>query len=178
MIAIRCRTRTGTSGKKASPREEHVEVFVGHLLTPARAREGRPYAFQDDEIGDTDNQQEQRGYGRADGAADRVKCLQPLPHGHRRRGNDNRSQHDDGGMPERKGESRGERRLAFLHQLADDVIDRRNMIGIESMAKTEHVGQHRRAEQSRFFLEGSQRPDPGRDIRRHKQGVDEHNLGS
>ena len=110
-------------------------------------------------------------------AADIVKCLQPAARGRGRRGNDNRSQDNDRGMPERKVEASRERSLAFLHQLADDVVDRGNMICIESMPEAEHVGEDSGPEQSWLSPESGPRPNPARDVRRQKQGIDHRNFG-
>ena len=44
-------------------------------------------------------------------------------------------------MPERKEEPDRVGRLALLHQLAHDIVDGRDMVGIESVPEAEHVGE-------------------------------------
>ena len=50
-------------------------------------------------------------------------------------------------MTERKEETDRDGSLAFLHQLARDVVDGRDVIGVHRVAQPEPVGQQRRAEQ-------------------------------
>ena len=57
-------------------------------------------------------------------------------------------QDDDGRMAEREEQADADRALAFLHQLARDVVDGGDMVGVDRMAQPEHVGEQRGAEQS------------------------------
>ena len=63
-------------------------------------------------------------------------------------------------MSERKEEANADRTLTLLHELAGDVIDRRNMIGVHRVAQAERVGQQGRAKQNRPRVESDERPDP------------------
>ena len=67
----------------------------------------------------------------------------------RRRGDCERGEDDDGGVPEREEEAHRVGRLARLHQLADDIVDRGDMVGIEGMTKAEDLSQKGGAEQGR-----------------------------
>ena len=71
-----------------------------------------------------------------------------------------RHQDHDGRVSERKEEANADRTLTLLHELAGDVIDRRNMIGVHRVAQAERVGQQGRAKQNRPRVESDERPDP------------------
>ena len=81
-------------------------------------------------------------------------------------------ENDDAGVAEREPEARRQRPLAALHQLARDVVDRRDVVGIDGVAQPETVGQERRAEQHRPVGERDQRRAPRRDIPRRERGVE------
>src|ERR1700692_67649 len=74
-------------------------------------------------------------------------------------------------MSQRKEEADGDRPLALLHQLARDVVDRRNVVGIDGVTKPEAVGQNRGSDQNRLMRERDESPDPGRQIGKNKQAV-------
>ncbi len=57
-------------------------------------------------------------------------------------------------MAEREEEADADRALAFLHQLAGDVVDGGDMVGIDGVTQAEAVGQQRGAEQHRMLAEG------------------------
>ena len=61
---------------------------------------------------------------------------------------------DDGRMAEREKEADADRPLALLHQLAGDVVDGGDVVGVDRVAQAEAVGQERRAEQHRIGVEG------------------------
>ena len=54
--------------------------------------------------------------------------------------NTNASDEDDRRVAEREEEADAERPLAFVHQLARRVVDRRDVVGIEGVAESERVG--------------------------------------
>ena len=78
----------------------------------------------------------------------------------------------DGRMAERKEEADADRPLALLHQLARDVVDRRDMIGVDRVAQAEGIGEQRRAEQHRLVVQGDERPEPDENIAADQNGVD------
>ena len=67
-------------------------------------------------------------------------------------------------MAEREEEADRDRTLTFLHQLARDVVDGRDVIGIDGVAQPEPVRQQRGAEQQRLIAEHQEGPEPGRDV--------------
>ena len=69
-------------------------------------------------------------------------------------------------MTEREKQSGRNRPFAFLHQLADNIVDRGDMIGIDGVAKPEHIGKQRSAEQRRMRGQRRKRPGPDRHIER------------
>ncbi len=83
-----------------------------------------------------------------------------------------RGQHHHAGMAEREEESDADRALALLHQLARDVVDGGDMIGIDGMARAEAVGQQRGAEQDGITAKRGERPGPGEKIGRNEEEVE------
>jgi hypothetical protein len=75
-------------------------------------------------------------------------------------------------MANREPEADADRPLALLHQLAGDVVDGRDMIGIDGVAQTETVGQKRSAYQQGMVAERQQCPRPDSDIYDDQQSVD------
>ena len=62
--------------------------------------------------------------------------------------------------PRAEPEADADRALALLHQLAGDVVDGGDVVGVHRVAQAEAVGQQRGAEQHRLVAEGQQRPGP------------------
>ena len=63
--------------------------------------------------------------------------------------------------------------LAFLHQLADDVVDGGDVVGIEGVPQAERVGEERDAEQRRPIRESDPCPGPGREVADQQHAVGE-----
>ena len=61
-------------------------------------------------------------------------------------------------MTERKEEPDADRALSLLHQLARDVVDRGDMIGINGVPQTEPVSQQCRAEIHGLVMKSAKRP--------------------
>ena len=61
--------------------------------------------------------------------------------GERRGGNGGGPQHDYRGMPEREHEAHGDGTFALVHQLASDVVDCCDVVGIDCVAEAKAVGQ-------------------------------------
>ena len=53
---------------------------------------------------------------------------------------------------------------AFLHQLACDIVDSCDVIGVEGVAQPEAIGEESHTEQQRLTMELDQRPQPSADI--------------
>ena len=90
-------------------------------------------------------------------------------------GDRDRGQHDDGRVAEREEEADRDRPLALLHQLARDIVDRGDVIGIDRVAQAEAIGQQGRAEQNGVVMERHQRPGPGGDIGGDQDRVEARN---
>ena len=65
---------------------------------------------------------------------------------------------DDGRVAEREEEPDGDRPPPFLHQLAGDVVDRRDMVGVEGMPQPEAVSEEGRAKKKRIARETPRAP--------------------
>ncbi len=87
-------------------------------------------------------------------------------------GDEGRADDDDGGVAEREHEADGDGALAFLHELAGDVVDGGDVVGVDGVAEAEAVGEQRGAEQERIVAEGDDGPEPGAGIEEEKQDVD------
>ena len=86
--------------------------------------------------------------------------------------NADRQEDHDRRVAERKEEADADRALALLHELARDVVDRRDMIGVDRVAQAERIGEQRRSEQDRPIAEGDERPEPDENIAADQHGVD------
>ena len=75
-------------------------------------------------------------------------------------------------MPEREVRSDADRPPAVVHQLSRDVVDRRDVVGVDRVAQAEAVGEERRPEQDGVIVEGGQRPDPGAQVGGREHGVE------
>ena len=80
-------------------------------------------------------------------------------------------------MAEREEESGREGLLAFLHQLADDIVDRRDVVGVKGVPQPEAVGQKGGREQGRPVRERQDGPYPGSHVRDDQHGVGQGGLG-
>jgi hypothetical protein len=78
--------------------------------------------------------------------------------------------------PSEKKNSDAARRLSVLHEFAHDVVDRRDMVGIEGVPQAQGVRQQRRAEQHRIAVKCQQRPAPRADVRRNEQRLNSIQL--
>ena len=96
----------------------------------------------------------------------------------RGRGDADGRQHHHGRMAEREEQAGRQRALALLHELAGDVVDGRDVVGVDRMAQPEAVGEEAGAEQHRVVVERDQRPGPGRDVGRDQQRIDGDDLAA
>src|SRR5580704_661698 len=81
-------------------------------------------------------------------------------------------------MPERKKQSDADGALAILHQFPRDVVDGREMVGIDGVAEPETIGEHCSANEHRIIVKRPKRPCPGRNIAAEEQRVDRANLSA
>ena len=77
-----------------------------------------------------------------------------------------------GEWPSEKKKPTADRPLALLHQLARDIVDRRDVVGVDRVTQTETVGEQRRAEQHRIVAQGDEGPEPDEDIRGDRERVE------
>ena len=68
--------------------------------------------------------------------------------------------------------------LAFLHQLAGDVVDCGDVIGVDGVAQAQTVGQQCGAEQHGIMTKGHERPEPGRHVEQEQDAIDASDLAS
>ena len=79
--------------------------------------------------------------------------------------------------PSEKNRPSADRPLALLHQLARDVVDGGDVVGIDRVAQPEAVGEEAGAEQHRMVVERDQRPGPGGDVGGDQQRVERDDPG-
>ncbi|MGY4597950.1 pyruvate/2-oxoglutarate dehydrogenase complex dihydrolipoamide acyltransferase (E2) component [Bradyrhizobium sp. GM22.5] len=108
----------------------------------ARDPERPPQAGEDDQVDGRDHQQEQRRHRRADEAADVLEQAVAAK-AHQAQREQHGRDHNHGGMTKREIETNAARRIAGLHQLAHDVVDGRDVVGIDGVAQAEHPGKQR-----------------------------------
>src|SRR5262249_41635921 len=129
--------------------EQMIELMLGNRFAAARALKAAPHLAQN-ELDKSNSQQEKYRRAGADYAADHLErmklALEREGHTDNHRDRDG----DDERMAEREKQSGRDRPFAFLHQLAHDIVDCRDMIGIDGMAKPEHIGEERGAEKCRM----------------------------
>ena len=89
-----------------------------------------------------------------------------------------RREHHHGRMAEREEEADADRPLALLHQLARHIVDRRDVVGIDGVAKPERIGQEGGADQHRIIVKRDQRPNPGQHIGGDQQAVNAGELAA
>jgi hypothetical protein len=65
--------------------------------------------------------------------------------------------------------------LSVLHQLASNVIDRRNVVGIDRVPKTKCISKNRSTEKHRFIMKRDNRPNPSAKVYRHQKTVNAGN---
>ena len=75
-------------------------------------------------------------------------------------------------MAEREHEADGDRALAFLHELAGNVVDGGNVVGVDGVAEAEAVCEQGGAEQEGVVAEGDGGPEPRAGIEDEEKSVD------
>jgi hypothetical protein len=89
-----------------------------------------------------------------------------------------RAKDDDGGVAEGEHESDGDGALAFLHELAGDVVDGRDVVGIDGVAEAEGVGEEGGSEENGEVVEGGDGPEPCGGVDEDEERVDAGNLAT
>jgi hypothetical protein len=80
-------------------------------------------------------------------------------------------------MAEREIETDAARRAAGLHLLAHDIVDGRDVVGIDGVAQAEHPGEQRGRHHRRPLTERCEGPGPGRDVGRDQPAEQQHHSG-
>jgi hypothetical protein len=162
--------------KEAADHAAAVQQFVQRDLieaaTFAGLAERRVDVGQHDHVDRRDDEQEQRRHRRADDAAHLPEFGEP---GLDRRGRErNRGGGRDhhGRMAERKEQTDGHRPLAILHELAGDIVDCGDVVGIDRVTQPERVRDDGAPEQHRMVVEEQERGRPGGAVRGEQDGVD------
>ena len=75
-------------------------------------------------------------------------------------------------MAEREHQPQSHWPLTLLHQLARDVVDRRDVVGVDRVPQAEAVGEERSSQQHGIMPERENRPGPGGDVDGEQQGID------
>ena len=81
-------------------------------------------------------------------------------------------------MTEREEQADRDRPLALLHQLARDVVDRRDVVGVHRVAQAERVGEESGADQHRIIAERHQRPNPRQHVRDDQNAIEAGDLAA
>ena len=157
-------------------RGRHTLGIPGDVPPPAQAPEGAADAGQNHAIDEADEDQERRRHARPDQASQLPVSPRDIEHAGRGERDEGGRDDDDGGVTEREPETDGDRSLALLHQLARDVVDRRDVIRIDAVPHPEDIGQERRREQGRVAGEEIVRPGPDRDVRGNQEQVQHADL--
>jgi hypothetical protein len=103
--------------------------------------EARPDPAQNYDVDECDHHQENRRHRSADYAARRAESFETTLHRSGAERDCRGRQHDNGGVTEREGKPSRQRPFVLVHQLADDIVDGRNMVGIDGVPEPEDVGQ-------------------------------------
>src|SRR5260221_3451018 len=136
--------RPEQAAEQPALRQEAVEVRLGIAPAALHPREGAIDRAQHEEVGERDGEEKQRRDAGADQRADRLDGGEPRLDRRRGAGDADRRQHDHGRMAEREVEAHRDRPPALLHELAGDVVDGGDVIGVDGMARAEAIGEHRR----------------------------------
>jgi len=75
-------------------------------------------------------------------------------------------------MAEREHQPQSHWPLTLVHQLVRDVVDRRDVVGVDRVAEAEAVDEERGSEQHGIMAERENCPSSGGDVDGEQQGVD------
>jgi hypothetical protein len=164
------------SSKKAASGEERLQVIKLDPTTAADMLEAPPHTGQYHQVHDRDRQKEKHGDAAANDSAERLECGEPALQRSGGCGDTDRCNNDNSRMTEREKEPDGDRSFPFLHKLAYDIVDRRDVIGVDGMAQAECVGQERGRKQRRAIRQLYECPCPGERVRQDEHRADGDGL--
>jgi hypothetical protein len=166
------------AGEQATVAEEQIEVFFDVRLAAPDAHEGADHRAENDKIDDCNGEEKDGRDERADYAADISDGVDAVVQGERGGGDGSRAHYDDGGMSKREHEADGDGTFAFVHELASDVVDRGDVVGIDCVAEAETVGEECGAEKQRIGVKGDDGPEPHGQVEHQQQTIYADYLGS
>ena len=111
------------------------------------------------------------GHRGANQATDVLEGVETVAQRDGRQRNGDGQPDDDGGVAEGKKESDAHGLFSFLHQLAGDIVDGGDVIGIDRMAQAEEIGGRGDQQQRRKVVESDQRPGPRQNVAPDQAGV-------
>ena len=162
--------RPEQASQPAALLQQFVDVVFVKRCTATDALEGTIESEQNDQVRYRDNEQEQcRGRG-ADHAADLATGGEAVGQRCRRQCDRDRSDQHHRRMAEREEQADCHRSLSLLHQLACDVVDGGDVIGIERVPQPERIGEHGCSDQHRLPRECGERPHPCENIGDDQRG--------
>ena len=133
--------RTEETREESAIVEQEVEILLDERFATLHRLKGAVDRHQNNDVEDCDGEQEQRRDAGADDSANLLHRIESRRKRRRGEGDADRHEHHDGRMAERKEKSNADWALPLLHKLSGDVVDRRDMIGIDRVAQTERKGQ-------------------------------------
>ncbi len=81
-------------------------------------------------------------------------------------------------MAEREHEPDRDRPFAFLHQLASDIVDGRNVVGVDGVAQAKAVSEERSPHQQRKMAKSESRPKPSGHIESKQNCINPDNFAA
>ncbi len=165
--------RAAHPGDEAALIEQRVDVLLVDRVALPQAAIGLEDRDEDRDVHRRDREQEEGRGQRPEQAAVMPQGLEAAEQG-RRRGDGACGEDDHRRMAHGEEEADRDGPLAALHQLAGDVVDRRDMVGIDGVTQAEAVDDEGNAEQPGLGTERDERPDPGANVQKCERRVDQH----
>ena len=129
------------ASEEAAAGQEKIQLLLGDRFTAARAAKTPPHRAQNDKIDAGNGEQEGRRGSGADDAADRLEFAETVLESERCRRDCRDGECNGQRMAEGKEQADGKWPFAFGHQLAHDVVDRGDVVGIDGVPQAEHVSE-------------------------------------
>ncbi|MNX92275.1 hypothetical protein D3C86_1244110 [compost metagenome] len=156
--------------------QHQVQVLGGEGAAAPDLAEGAPHRAQDQQVEEGQQEQERGRDARADQPAHVLHLTEVRLQEHGGEGDPDGHQCHHRRMPEREEEAHGDRIATLLHQLARDVVDGRDVVGIHGVAQPQRIGQHRRRHEDRLVAERDPGPQPCHDVGEDQERVERGDL--
>ena len=156
----------GRNRRARNPRllSKHVEVVLRKPLAPLDRLESSPDRDQHNDVEGGEQEEEQRGGERPENVAKRFEIVEAPADFEAAKPTAIESKMTTSEWPSEKKKPTPTGRWPCCISLRVDVVDRRDMIGVDRMPQTERIGEERRAEQHRVVAQGGEGPDPNNNI--------------